>query len=134
MLKSEARVQQDIRLAAPLWAVDLWRNNVGAVTTDDGRHIRFGLCNDSAAVNKNIKSSDLIGVTQVTITPEMVGQTVGVFTSIEVKKEGWAYSGTDREEAQKKWHDLVRSLGGLAGFASSVSEFMEIVKCRQDGT
>jgi ribosomal protein S19 len=38
--------------------------------------VQFGLCKGSA---------DLIGWKRVTVTPEMVGSTVAVFTSIEVK-------------------------------------------------
>ena len=32
-----------------------------------------------------VGSSDLIGVTRITVTPEMVGKTVAVFTAVEVK-------------------------------------------------
>lgn len=83
-----------------------------------GNHIRFGLGNDSPRINKIFKSSDLIGVTPVVITPEMVGSTVGVFTAIECKAPGWRYSGDDREIAQKRFLDKVLELGGIARFES----------------
>lgn len=100
----------------------LWRNNSGAVTTEDGRHIRFGLANTSAQLNKKIKSSDLVGIAPTLITPEHVGQTLGVFVSIEVKREGWQYKGTPREVAQLRWLELVAALGGIAYFQNNADE------------
>jgi hypothetical protein len=117
-MRSEAAVQQEIRLESARRGWRLWRNNNGACMDQQGRLIRYGLGNDSAKMNAEIKSSDLIGITPVVITQEMVGQTVGVFTSIEVKREGWRYTGKGRELAQKRWIDLVVSLGGRWGFAA----------------
>jgi hypothetical protein len=62
-------------------------------------------------------SSDLIGWRTVTITPEMVGTTIAVFTSIEVKTA----TGRLRPE-QQQWLDAVQSAGGIAGVARSVSD------------
>lgn len=118
MGRSEASAQQRIRLAESKRGARLWRNNVGAATASDGRHIRYGLCNDSQALNRQIKSSDLIGVTPVVITPGMVGDKIGVFTAIEVKKPGWCYTATDREAAQFAWIELILGLGGIAKFST----------------
>jgi hypothetical protein len=118
-VKREAAVQNQIRLAGTQNGVLLFRNNVGALPTENG-YVRFGLANDSAQMNRQFKSGDLIGITQITITPDMVGQTIGVFTSIECKAQGWAWSGSEREQAQKRWADIIRKWGGKAGFASSV--------------
>ena len=122
LLKSEAKVAQELQLKAPYHNVHLWRNNVGACTATDGRVIRYGLANTSQKLNKKLKSSDFIGATVVTITPDMVGKQVAVFTSYETKAEGWRYKGTEREEAQLKWINLVRSLGGIADFITKVSD------------
>ena len=54
--------EKRIRLEAAKQGILLWRNNVGAVKTSDGRMIRFGLANDSHKMNQHIKSSDLIGI------------------------------------------------------------------------
>ena len=116
--QSEAGNQQDIRLAYARVGVPLWRNNVGAVMTDTGGMVRYGLANDSKAVNTQIKSGDLIGITPHMIRPEDVGLTLGVFTSIEVKRSNWRYTGTPRENAQLNWALLVISLGGKACFSS----------------
>ena len=73
--------------------------------------------NESKKVNKEIKSSDLIGITPVKITAEMVGQTVGVYTALECKESGWKMKPSDeRAQAQLKYINLVRSYGGIAGF------------------
>lgn len=115
---TEAQAQQAIRLAAPAHGVTLWRNNSGAATDETGRLIHYGLGNDSSAVNRHIKSSDLIGITPVVITQDMVGKTVGIFTSIEVKRPGWKFHGTEREQAQKRWVDLIIKQGGIGCFAT----------------
>ena len=45
-----------VRLEAARKRILLWRNNVGALSDKDGRFVRYGLANDSQAVNKRIKS------------------------------------------------------------------------------
>lgn len=115
---SEASGQQKIRLQAGYNNTLLMRNNNGAVTTEDGRHIRFGLMNDTPAMNKKSKSSDLIGITTIEITHEHVGTKMGVFTAIECKKPGWVFKGTPRENAQLSFHNLVKLKGGIAQFAT----------------
>ena len=70
--------------------------------------MQFGLCKGSA---------DLIGWTTRTITPEMVGTQVAVFTSIEVKTA----TGRLRPE-QRQWLDAVQAAGGVAGVARSVED------------
>ena len=117
---SEASVSASVRLEASRKGMRLFRNNVGAAKTDTGSYVRFGLANDSEAVNKIIKSADLIGIKPVVITPGMIGRTIGQFLSREVKESSWRYSGTDREEAQLRWVELITSLGGDAAFATSV--------------
>jgi len=117
---SEARAQQDIRLEASKRGDRLWRNNRGATFDERGHMVRYGLANESKAIDKQIKSSDLIGITRYLVQPEDVGKTVGIFTSIEVKKSGWVYKGTERELAQLKWIELVISLGGYGRFSTGV--------------
>lgn len=117
--KSEAAVQTAVRLEASRVGARLWRQNVGACKDDTGRMIRYGLCNDSAALNKRIKSSDLVGIRPVTITPDMVGHTIGQFIAREIKKPSWYYTGADREKAQLAFGELVISLGGDFAFANS---------------
>lgn len=110
--KPEARVQDAARLEASKRGWRLWRQNVGALKDDTGRIVRYGLCNDSPAMNKRVKSSDLIGLRPVIITPDMVGTTLGQFVAREIKKEGWKYKGNEHEQAQLRFGEIVTSLGG----------------------
>lgn len=115
---SEAAVQNRIRVEAAQKGARVWRNNIGAYMDDYGNFIRYGLCNDSKQMNKKIKSSDLIGIRPVLITPEHVGATLGVFMAREIKPGGWVYRGDAHELAQLKFLQLVASLGGDACFAT----------------
>lgn len=112
---SEGAVQNNIRLEASHKGMRLWRNNVGG---DPNGALRWGLANDSAAVNKVLASSDLIGIAPVLITPAHVGQVIGQFLAVEVKEDGWQYTGTDRERAQFNFIKLVIAQGGRAMFVN----------------
>lgn len=117
--KREAIVQSNERLVmAKSGNGVLWRNNVGAVTTVDGHHIRYGLANDSRALNKRTKSSDLIGIQRVLITQDHVGTIIGQFVARECKRGRWVYRGTPREAAQLHFIQLVASYGGDARFTT----------------
>jgi len=133
---SEAAAQQRIRLEAPHHGVRLWRNNVGATPsseqhqcpychnhfTEQKQPVRYGLANESTAMNKVVKSHDLIGITPMTVKPEHVGGILGIFTSIECKRPGWQYKGTTREIGQLNWAQIVIGLGGFAQFATDPGE------------
>lgn len=113
---SESYVQSLVRLEAGRKGVKLWRNNVGVLTDETGRPVRYGLGNDSPALNKSIKSGDLIGWRRLFITPALVGCNVAQFVSRECKRPNWSYSGTDREKAQLRWAEVVNADGGDAAF------------------
>lgn len=129
-MKSEDEVQQEIQIAARYDDCILLRNNSGALKDETGRLVRYGLGNVSKEHNEKIKSSDLLGITKVTITPEMVGQTIGVFTAIEVKREGWKENKKldKRETAQQNFMNWVVINGGYAGFAAGVDKIKEIIR------
>lgn len=105
---NEQQIQQHIRLACSRGPVRLYRNNTGTLRDVNGRPVTFGLA---------VGSADLIGWTTRTITPDMVGQRVAVFTSIEVKSA----TGRLRPE-QQQWLDAVQAAGGIAGVARSVKD------------
>ncbi len=120
--ETEAAVSQKIKLEASRRGGIMWRNNSGAVTIDN-RHIRFGLGNQSAKLNKHFKSADLIGITPVLITLAHVGQTIGRFVAGEVKRGDWVWSGDEKEEAQWKYLNVVNRLGGIGRFMKSQGDY-----------
>jgi hypothetical protein len=105
---SEACVQARVRMEASERGWRLWRNNVG-VTAD---HVRYGLCNESARMNKMLKSSDLIGIRPVLITADHVGTTIGQFAAVECKAGNWKPGKSKRERAQAAFLAVVEQLGG----------------------
>jgi len=113
----EADVQNLIRVEGAKIGMILWRNNSGALRDMLGRMVRFGLGNDSEAINKKLKSSDLIGIY------------CGLFVSIECKTPGWKYTGTAREVAQLAWINLVKSYGGVACFAQ---DWTDVIDCLEE--
>lgn len=114
----ESTVQKAQRLIATNRGERVWRNNVGAGKLDNGDFVRWGLANDSKAVNDRIKSADLIGIRPVLIAPHHVGHTIGQFVSYECKRQGWRYHGTDHEIGQFRWAALILSFGGHAEFVT----------------
>lgn len=121
--QSEDEVDQLVQLAAAKHGILLMRNNSGALKNENGTPVRFGLHNISPEQNEKFKSSDRIAIMPITITPEMVGKTVGVFVAVEMKKSPWEYTGKDREEGQKNFIDYINARGGVAFFCESVETF-----------
>lgn len=115
MANAETDIQQRIRLALGTSPnLRLFRNQVGCLPDPKtGRPVQFGLARGSA---------DLIGWRTITITPDMVGSRLAVFTSIEVKTPTGRLS-----PAQHAWLGVVRGAGGIAGVARSVRDANEIV-------
>ena len=113
---AETTLQQQIRLAFgthPL--IRLFRNQVGSLPDPrTGRLVTFGLARGSA---------DLIGWRTITVTPDMVGTQLAVFTSIEVKTP----TGRIRPE-QQAWLETVQGAGGIAGVARSVTDALGIIE------
>lgn len=129
MFDSESEVQQQVQIEAMKLKCNLMRNNSGALKDETGRLVRYGLGNVSKTHNDKIKSSDLIGFTQLTIKPEHVGMTLAVFTAVEVKRPDWKPSMLNaREAAQNAFIQWVKMCGGFAGFATSVDHFKKIFR------
>jgi hypothetical protein len=129
-MATETVVQQQTRLAFARIG-PAWRNNVGACEDATGRLIRYGLGNDSAQLNKENKSSDLIGITPVTAYLASAGAwvTLGVFTALEVKRSDWHPTPSDdRAIAQAKFHAIVREVGGFAGFVTDPADVHKIIR------
>ncbi|MDD2863971.1 MAG: VRR-NUC domain-containing protein [Methylococcales bacterium] len=109
-MKSETALQNEIRLAVgKLKDTRLFRNNVGMING-----VQFGLC---------VGSSDLIGFQSVTVTSEMVGQKIAVFTALEVKTQTGKAS-----EPQTKFLSMVKKFGGIGAVVRSVDDAVELLK------
>lgn len=115
---SEEAMSALVRLEGASKGVKLFRNNVGALKDDRGVPVRYGLANDTAKLNKVLKSGDLIGWRRKLIEPHMVGWHIAQFVSREVKEKGWVYTGQGREPAQLSWASMVCAAGGDGGFAA----------------
>lgn len=129
-MSSESTVQREIWLAlgmeSCLFRLNTgkgWISNMGPKgvhkLSDGSVHIEmprmialgFGLTNGNPVVG----ACDLPGWTEVVITPDMVGQKVAVFTSIETKRT----KGGRTSEEQLNWLQRVVNAGGIAGVANS---------------
>lgn len=79
----------------------LSRNNSGRLQDKQGRYVTFGVFSPGGA--------DLIGFTPITITPEMVGTRVAVFTALELK------CGRTKTTAAQQHHiETIQAAGGIA--------------------
>lgn len=118
-IATEAGVLVSARLLASRAGWRVWRNNLGGHHDESGRFIRYGIANDSAAVNRMVKSGDLIGGRPVLIGPEHIGTTIMQFVSLEGKRPGWRFNPNNpREAAQMRWAELVNGMGGYAVFTT----------------
>lgn len=122
----ESKILKECLLKATQLGRRLFRNNTGQAWTGSGyqrldggkilihdaRPFRAGLC---------VGSSDLIGWTPITITPEMVGKTVAVFTAVECK----APKGRLTTE-QAQFIKVVQQAGGIAGVARCADDVAKI--------
>lgn len=114
----EAETLGLVRLRASQAGWRVFRNNVGACHTNDGRFIRYGLANDSKRINEALKSSDLIGIRPVRIDSAHLGRVLGQFVALECKRPGWVFTGGAREQAQQDFLSIVDALGGYARFTT----------------
>lgn len=108
----ESKILKECLLKATQLGRRLFRNQVGQYKLEDGRVLRSGL---------GVGTSDLIGWTPVTITPEMVGKTVAVFTAVECK----APKGRVTTE-QAQFIKVVQQAGGIAGVARCAEDVAKI--------
>ena len=132
----EAEIQRDIHIKASSLGCRLFRNNVakswvgktigpfnsfktfplapGDIIIRNPRRFHAGLCKGS---------SDLIGWTPITITEDMVGKQVAVFTAIEVK----AKTGRATKE-QRIFLETIDSSGGLSVLLKSAKSLQSTIE------
>lgn len=133
----ESPVQRSGWLALARMGALVWRLNTGKAWVASGKPVRltdgsvklpggrpialgFGLMSNDPVVG----AGDLIGCTPVVITKEMVGKTIGVFSSFEAKRT----EGGRRSADQIRWAGIISNAGGIAGFFSSPAEAEAIIQ------
>lgn len=125
MAVNESNIVNRLRDLASSQNNRLFRNNRGLFyTLDIFKRIKAGEKPRKVEAGLSGKgSSDLIGWTQVKITPDMVGQTLAVFTAVECK----TIKGVANKE-QLKFIKIVRENGGIAGIARNNEDYLEIIR------
>lgn len=117
---SEAGVQSRVRLEAAQKDVRLFRNNSGAGQLVNGSFVRWGLANDSEAINKNFKSPDLIGWRKRLIVAADIDTYMGQCVLRECKPSNWKYDPTrERDVAQLNFLTMAATDGCDAAFATT---------------
>lgn len=113
--RSEARITSEVlRAIGKLPWLKVFRNNIGVAKFANGQIVRYGVGPNGAG--------DYIGWEIITITPDMVGQKVARFTSVEMKDE----RGGRVSDEQRHWAEVVNASGGRAVILSSPAEAMRI--------
>lgn len=107
MSQKETNVWRSILIESQKFGFRLFRNQRYKGLTDKGVRVDCGVGGNGG--------SDLIGYKIITITPDMVGKRVAVFTAIETKIKG----GTKSSE-QKLFIEAVNKNGGIGIFAYSI--------------
>lgn len=124
----EKKIEQEVMIAhSQEHAGRLFRNNTGTgwvgdkpVKTSEGilirnpRPLRAGLIKGSL---------DTIGWTPVKVTPEMVGKTIAVFTTFEMKD----VKGRASEE-QRIFIGNVNNAGGIVGIIRTIDDYRREMK------
>lgn len=131
----EQLATQKVRLSASSLNARVFRNNSGGCVDSTGRMIKFGLGNDGTKASKVLKFGDYIGWTTITITKEMIGQKVAVFTNLEIKPDGHldktlqaAGRLGSREHYQWQTCEMVKACGGFAGFVTNENDVERVLK------
>ncbi len=122
----ETDIMKSQMLALSNEGLRVFRNNVGeawagkaiqsgtVIVMQKPYRIKYGLCDGSG---------DIIGIMPLTITPDMVGNKIGVFVSVETKtKKGRL------QDNQKKFREMVNSLGGIGLVCRSVDDCIKGIK------
>lgn len=117
--KETRTVQNPAMLAASQLGALAWRQQSGLFYTREGIPVRVGLPG----------MSDCGMIVSLTITPDMVGRTIGVAVQTEFKTHRGQQS-----EAQHNWQQAVEQRGGIYRLIRSPDEMIGLIKCVNNGT
>ena len=110
----ESNIQKLIQLAASENEILTFRNNIGSYITPEGYRVNYGVGGKGG--------SDLIGITPMTVTADMVGRTIGVFTAIEVKTHTGRVT-----PSQANFIQVVRNNSAIAGVCRSTDDLLSLI-------
>ena len=128
-MTSESAVSQHAQYALTGFGGLAMRNNVGVAIDQTGRHIRYGLMNESSKINKEYKSSDLIDCVPIVSQPHHVGRVFGLFVALETKESNWKLLPSDKHgAAQQAFMNLIRQRGGAADFITNAEQVKQILE------
>lgn len=94
-----------------------WRQQSGMFFTKDGNPVRVGVPG----------LADAGCIVAVTVTPDMVGKTIGVAVQAEFK------AGGQQSEAQANWQRAVEARGGIYRLVRSADDMQQLVADVQSG-
>lgn len=129
MMESEKEIQDAARIALSRNQKGFYfRVNIGSAWVSSQKPIKLGggdiILKNARPFDTGIPSGfpDIFGITEITITPEMVGQKIGIFTGLEAKSpKGHA------SKSQKNMLEKIIKSGGIAGVFRTPEEAVEIV-------
>lgn len=98
-----------------------YAKKAGAIPVKKGDRITIGGQNITFGLYPG--SSDYVGWNEIIITPEMIGQKIAVFTSIEIKTENDKLS-----KKQRTWNRIVRQAGGIVEAWHAIGDKIERLK------
>jgi hypothetical protein len=121
---SEHKIQNEGRNALAGRCLN-FRVNVGQAWTGEAHRLPNGdvLLKNARPFSTGLPAgfADTFGLTPAVVTPDMVGQTIGVFHAIEYKAAGGRVS-----PKQAAFLQAVRANGGRAGVAKSAADAVRI--------
>lgn len=114
MANRESVIQSEIMLALSEAGVLVWRQHVGTFRPiHGGAPIKIGLTG----------MADIGAIVPVAITPDLVGQTLGVAVQLEVK------TATGKQaDAQRCWQAAVEYRGARYGVVRSAEDALGIIR------
>lgn len=123
-MSDETALMKELRIAASQLGARLLRQNTGVGWVGKSKRLPNGdvLVKNARPLHAGFVGwSDLGGWVPVTITPDMVGQTIARYVQAEVK------DGGRPTEEQLRWIQIVQRAGGIAGVVRSEADLRALL-------